>query len=1508
MLNKHDFIIIDIEILKNKFILTYQSYGQECVVWELKDTTIANLKSNFNNKVLCGYGDYDKSILNFIIQNPNCSHIDIYNESQRIIKDKEYKIRNSLYTLQIAYHDIMKVHYSSGRTSLKELQILYGLNHQTYDFNKETIDNEQEYQDLIAYNINDVKTTYQIFFEHCWGTIESRYILFEVIEKLPKSKFELLSLLAGSNQFVAEKAFWNGRYISKDLSFTFEFKDSDLPPEFVTHFNEWVYREEEFKASYKDNTMILGDGGAHSVNNSISLWESQGDWVIVDIDIVGQYPNIMINNKQHFKHMDMVAYEKVVRTRQKAIKEGNVALGNHLKLGTNIPYGQLANQHSKLCNVPLQKFVTKYGQYSILTLLKMFDDNLKYDYRLIQTNTDGTTVYINRNDNDILNQVVENWKSKYYFNLKFNIFRKIFIRDVNSYFGIDMSNKKSKRIGIFNKDKNYMKVYPSRTTIDCMVQKILNTNEQIDILPIILKNTKIKRFNLKDKKINKIYLTTKEKGRPLMASTFLTKSQTWNPWKHDYESDNTIPIYYTYNKEDADLSVYKEQSNTFHNECLYKSVRFHELDNPTNIQTKKAQYAQLSNLFGDEYLTFAKLENNKHNIRKEYLDDYENNKIKLLDFKLVGGVKLVPKNLFVILDVDIDVQEYDNHNLSFLHKWSKHTMVIKNKNSQHLKFVFINDLSSEFAHFNLNEYLTKKIEIKQGQKAATIFSFTIKDNISENFYELNDIKAAPMSIFLEDCKIIKKSKLMNMVSRRDEFITKTVTDDVWEALDHYIPKIRGVKFQKPKHNPEKTAAYLEWDRIKRKYKGSNNKMSLYIIEEEYQIKLQPFFFSETGKEIYMDGKIDWIPRLENYLNKECKKDAKRASNYDKYFDKLELFDAHDFQYGNIYNIRTGGKKTLSSINLALKTLRDHKKVIFACNNNENLEKNVFSRIMLLFRQIPELSALDDVELIRKLDSMGIGMHYSQRPLKNIKHYNLIVTNHAYLYEKGDTTEKFALKEIFIENEDYHLIIDELGELNKQFIRAIQLTSLYSPRDHSTIQSYKPVSSDEVKALQHGNSSKKLSTMLEDVRLGNYIKLQMDDLNIKHWNLLDEIQVDRDGKDIVGKDYIDTKPLFIHELLNLKFEEHTNSFIYTNRESKKDYCVDIYEEIYELNIEHEDDFTIWLNDNQKVKYLYRKVIRINDQRFRDLQELLDYVRVNGILKPILAIRNIFEYFLLCVNKDETFNKFSSRICGSTATLNNVHEYLVNFNLVQPELQIAKPIHKLNVRIMNNYINADLKKIFELNPDKKILLCMPTKKEANRIFKSLKLHKFYNGKSKKDTHEVNNKPIYKNVDVSYSLNSAMIGQDWSYYEVMIQSTDILIPLIGRLHNNGIFELEEKARGQITQNIGRVLRSTIDGKQKETCDLYLISSLQEPEKILRKIKIQTLLNDLSDEFIIENDYIFPKYLSLAYGVEYGDFLKEIREIIEGGEYNFINHVITKTKLNMNQLTHIRNKILKT
>lgn len=190
----------------------------------------------------------------------------------------------------------------------------------------------------------------------------------------------------------------------------------------------------------------FGTGGIHASVES-RIFESNATHQIIDVDVASFYPNLAIKNRLHAAHLGEAfcdAYEGVYKTR-KTYKKGS-AENNAYKEALNANYGNSNNAFSVFLDPKQTMTTTLNGQ---LLLCMLVEQLIKVPgLEMIQANTDGVTYFCPREYIEHTRALCKWWEQLTKLELEEAQYKRMFIRDVNSYIA-EYESGKLKRIGAY---------------------------------------------------------------------------------------------------------------------------------------------------------------------------------------------------------------------------------------------------------------------------------------------------------------------------------------------------------------------------------------------------------------------------------------------------------------------------------------------------------------------------------------------------------------------------------------------------------------------------------------------------------------------------------------------------------------------------------------------------------------------------------------------------------------------------------------------------------------------------------------------------------------------------------------------------------------------------------------------------------------------------------------------------------------------------------------------------
>ena len=336
--------------------------------------------------------------------------------------------------------------------SLKEFESNIGMSieESSVSFDKEHL-TEQEIEDVIKYCKHDVLATIKLL-EYRKNYIESKKILSEMYD-IPIDK-ALKSTNAKLTAIILEAI---PKYRSEQTNFVIpqrveQYINENLPKDVVNLFSE--INEETKIVNIFDNEVVFGIGGIHStISENVLVRETETD-CLVSVDVTSYYPNLMMRFDYMSRNVpNPKKYEEIYNLRFKLKADANAEYEKNgksdlykklknqqeaLKLILNTTYGAMKNKYNALYDAYQASSLCYLGQLLLAALANKIYN--KTGAKIIQSNTDGILVKINRNKLNELKELVSEWE--FYTNMKmeYDYIKMFFQRDVNNYIEVKLDD------------------------------------------------------------------------------------------------------------------------------------------------------------------------------------------------------------------------------------------------------------------------------------------------------------------------------------------------------------------------------------------------------------------------------------------------------------------------------------------------------------------------------------------------------------------------------------------------------------------------------------------------------------------------------------------------------------------------------------------------------------------------------------------------------------------------------------------------------------------------------------------------------------------------------------------------------------------------------------------------------------------------------------------------------------------------------------------------------------
>lgn len=187
--------------------------------------------------------------------------------------------------------------------------------------------------------------------------------------------------------------------------------------------------------------VTIGYGGIHGAIPNF-LWKEQDDGRIIrNYDVASYYPHLMTLYGYTSRNIPSPEiFSEVLESRMKAKAAGDTATANALKLVVNTTYGASLNKYNDLCDPLMGRSVCITGQLFLLELARHLYTMVD-DLRIVQLNTDGIMVEYHNSQNDLVQDLLDEWQFRTGFELEEDSIAQIAQKDVNNYVEVQPSGK-----------------------------------------------------------------------------------------------------------------------------------------------------------------------------------------------------------------------------------------------------------------------------------------------------------------------------------------------------------------------------------------------------------------------------------------------------------------------------------------------------------------------------------------------------------------------------------------------------------------------------------------------------------------------------------------------------------------------------------------------------------------------------------------------------------------------------------------------------------------------------------------------------------------------------------------------------------------------------------------------------------------------------------------------------------------------------------------------------------
>ncbi len=497
--------VFDLETYPNFFLAVFFNVDtKEWKTFEISDrlNQIERLRIFLysNNLKLIGFNNinFDYPILHHtILKHTNWSSESIYKIVKEIINSKYSAIWDN--ETKIPQLDLYKIwHYDNKNkaTSLKWLEFaMRSRDVRDLPYPVGTYLNDEEKEDVISYCKHDVSQTYKFYIKSS-KHIELRkfYTSHENINLMNASEIKMSKEIFAkylskemnirvSN--VKKLRTFRKRVDIKDLIFDYIKFNDPINQKTLEKFKNsiWINSKNEedqqisFSVNYKNVIREYAEGGLHSFGES-KIYESNDDYVLIDVDFASFYPHISFKNNLHPKHIPSKVFNEIYEGFYKERKNYPKSDPRNyvLKIILNGSYGLSKDVYSFLYDPYWQLAITINGQLLLTKLTELIYEKCNKEIKMVFENTDGAMYFSHRDNISSINDACAEMEKICSIPLEIQQCKKVIARDVNNYINI-IDDKTVKYKGVFEINRDYHKNHSKRIVPLALANYFINNIE-----------------------------------------------------------------------------------------------------------------------------------------------------------------------------------------------------------------------------------------------------------------------------------------------------------------------------------------------------------------------------------------------------------------------------------------------------------------------------------------------------------------------------------------------------------------------------------------------------------------------------------------------------------------------------------------------------------------------------------------------------------------------------------------------------------------------------------------------------------------------------------------------------------------------------------------------------------------------------------------------------------------------------------------------------------------------
>ena len=379
--------------------------------------SLASFYEKHKDHIWVGYNsrNYDQYILKGIL----CG-FDPHSISKFIIADKRkgWEYSSLFRKIKLNQFDVM-----IRQHGLKELEGFMGhdIKESTVSFKVGRKLTPKELEEVVDYCTHDVEETMEIFLYN-QEEFDSHMALLKAfklpLEYITKTKVQLVANILKATKLNRQDEF---DLILPDTLNIQKYKSVEEWYKSSSNHNYDKY----LKTQISDVPHIFAWGGIHGAR-----LKHQDEGVIVSLDVASFYPSLMLEYGFLSRNVDESSLYKEIYDERLRLKAEKNPMQLPYKIVLNSTYGAMKYQYNNLYDPRQANNVCVGGQLLLLDLI----EQLEPYWTLIQSNTDGLIGKISHpSELERLKTICKEWEIRTRMKLDFEIFKKIYQKDVNNY-------------------------------------------------------------------------------------------------------------------------------------------------------------------------------------------------------------------------------------------------------------------------------------------------------------------------------------------------------------------------------------------------------------------------------------------------------------------------------------------------------------------------------------------------------------------------------------------------------------------------------------------------------------------------------------------------------------------------------------------------------------------------------------------------------------------------------------------------------------------------------------------------------------------------------------------------------------------------------------------------------------------------------------------------------------------------------------------------------------------